>query len=124
MTSTPVPTSALEKAARVRLAERTNRGDACKAVCGRAVPTIVDYAKNHAVDLIVMGTQGRTGIAHLIIGSVAEGVVRTAPCPVLTTKPVAVGARTTETAGEAIAAGRVEHPHTLQRSSASDRAFA
>lgn len=45
---------------------------------------IVDYANGRKIDLIVMGTHGRTGVAHLMLGSVAERVVRTAPCPVLT----------------------------------------
>jgi len=47
---------------------------------------IVKYAKTHAVDLIVLGTHGRGGVAHLLLGSVAEKVVRTAPCPVLTVR--------------------------------------
>jgi nucleotide-binding universal stress UspA family protein len=45
---------------------------------------IVDYAAQHAIDLIVMGTHGRGAISHLLMGSVAERVVRTAGCPVLT----------------------------------------
>ncbi len=45
---------------------------------------IADYAKREHVDLIVMGTHGRTGLTHMFLGSVAERVVRTAPCPVLT----------------------------------------
>ena len=45
---------------------------------------IVKYAKEEGIDLIVMGTHGRPGLAHLLMGSVAEKVVRTAPCPVLT----------------------------------------
>ena len=45
---------------------------------------ILKYAETEHVDLIVMGTRGRTGAQHLIFGSVAEHVVRTAPCPVLT----------------------------------------
>lgn len=44
---------------------------------------IVDYARDMKIDLIVIGTRGRGGVAHLLMGSVAERVVRTAPCPVL-----------------------------------------
>jgi nucleotide-binding universal stress UspA family protein len=47
---------------------------------------IIDYAREHEVDLIVMGTHGRTGIEHALAGSVAERVVRGAPCPVLTVR--------------------------------------
>jgi nucleotide-binding universal stress UspA family protein len=45
---------------------------------------ILRYAKSTKIDLIVMGTHGRTGLARLALGSVAEAVVRAAPCPVLT----------------------------------------
>lgn len=45
---------------------------------------IVDFAKKQKVDSIVMGTHGRTGLAHLLMGSVAESVMRQAPCPVIT----------------------------------------
>jgi nucleotide-binding universal stress UspA family protein len=45
---------------------------------------IVDEAKRRKVDLIVMSTHGRTGLSHALLGSVAEKVVRTAECPVLT----------------------------------------
>ena len=48
---------------------------------------IIDYVKTEAIDLIVMGTHGRSGIEHILIGSVAEKVVRKAPCPVLTIRP-------------------------------------
>ncbi len=48
---------------------------------------IVDYASAHACDLIVMGTHGRRGLSRLTLGSVAERVVKTAPCPVLTINP-------------------------------------
>jgi len=48
--------------------------------------TIVDYAKDHRIDLIVMGTHGRGALAHMVMGSVAERVVRLAPCPVLTVR--------------------------------------
>ena len=44
------------------------------------------YAKDAGVDLIVMGTHGRGAVTHLLMGSVAERVVRTAPCPVLTVR--------------------------------------
>ena len=47
---------------------------------------ILEYAKNTKVDLIVMGTHGRGALAHAILGSVAERVVRFAPCPVLTVR--------------------------------------
>jgi nucleotide-binding universal stress UspA family protein len=46
--------------------------------------SIVEYAKANHIDLIVIGTHGRGGFARLFMGSVAERVVRTAPCPVLT----------------------------------------
>jgi nucleotide-binding universal stress UspA family protein len=51
---------------------------------GHAAPLISEVAETRPCDLIVMGTHGRTGVAHLFLGSVAEKVVRTAPCPVLT----------------------------------------
>ena len=53
---------------------------------GPAARTIVEYATTRRFDLIVMGTHGRTGVAHLLLGSVAEQVVRTASCPVLTVR--------------------------------------
>jgi nucleotide-binding universal stress UspA family protein len=51
---------------------------------GDAARAIVSYARDHAIDLVVLGTHGRTGFSHALLGSVAERVVRTAPCPVLT----------------------------------------
>jgi len=45
---------------------------------------IIETAKAQGCDLIVMGTQGRSGVAHFLVGSVAEKVVRKAECPVLT----------------------------------------
>jgi nucleotide-binding universal stress UspA family protein len=50
------------------------------------VYTILDYAKRNRIDLMVMGTHGRGPMAHLLMGSVAERVVRLAPCPVLTVR--------------------------------------
>ena len=51
---------------------------------GPASSEIVRVASEQHFDLIVMGTHGRTGLSHLLIGSVTEKVVRRAPCPVLT----------------------------------------
>lgn len=50
-------------------------------------PTIVEYAVNRDVDLVVMGTHGRRGVRRMLLGSVAEEVLRTVPCPVLTVRP-------------------------------------
>jgi nucleotide-binding universal stress UspA family protein len=47
---------------------------------------ITEYARREQIDLIIVGTHGRSGVAHLMMGSVAERVVRTAPCPVLTVR--------------------------------------
>lgn len=55
-------------------------------VTGPASIAIVALAEEIGADLIVMGTRGLTGIKHVLLGSVAERVVRTAPCPVLTVK--------------------------------------
>lgn len=51
---------------------------------GAAAETIGEFAREQQIDLIVMGTHGRRGWAHMFLGSVAERMVRTAPCPVLT----------------------------------------
>lgn len=51
---------------------------------GHAVDVVNDYAKHHGIDLIVIATHGRTGLSHVLLGSVAERIVREAPCPVLT----------------------------------------
>ena len=51
-----------------------------------AALTIINFAKEMNADVIIMGTHGRGAMAHLLMGSVAERVVRTAPCPVLTVK--------------------------------------
>ena len=61
---------------------------------GRPAETIRDVAIERGVDLIVMGTHGRGGVAHLLLGSVAEKVVRIAPCAVLTVRPDIAGSAT------------------------------
>lgn len=55
-------------------------------VRGRIGPAILTYADEHDVDLVVMGTEGRTGLNRLVTGSVAEHVVREAPVPVVTVR--------------------------------------
>jgi nucleotide-binding universal stress UspA family protein len=61
---------------------------------GDPVTEILETARETGCDLIVMGTHGRTGVGRLLLGSVAEAVLRKAPCPVLTMKasPPAHGA--------------------------------
>ena len=49
---------------------------------GKAARTIVSYADEHEVDRIVIGSHGRSGVSRILLGSVAETVVRRAPCPV------------------------------------------
>jgi nucleotide-binding universal stress UspA family protein len=53
---------------------------------GNAATEIVKFSAEHTIDLIVMGTHGRGLVGHVVLGSVAEKVVRTAPCPVLTVR--------------------------------------
>ncbi len=53
-------------------------------IAGSAAHVIPDQAERRNIDMIVMGTHGRTGFSHMLLGSVAERIVRTAPCAVLT----------------------------------------
>jgi nucleotide-binding universal stress UspA family protein len=66
---------------------RTALGDGTPVVIastsGDPAEEIVRYARTHDIDLIVVGTHGRTGLSRALLGSVAERVIRTAPCPVL-----------------------------------------
>lgn len=57
-----------------------------KLLTGPIANEITDFAQQGQFDLIVMGTHGRTGLRHLVLGSVAEKVVRTAHCAVLTVR--------------------------------------
>lgn len=77
--------AALEREARSRLLD----GVKVKTVLGAGSPyrEIVRIASRMHVDLIVISTHGATGLLHLMLGSVAERVVRLAPCPVLVVKP-------------------------------------
>jgi nucleotide-binding universal stress UspA family protein len=73
-------------------------------VFGPTGAMITAYAGDSGFDLIVMGTRGRTGLAHLLMGSVAESVIRTAHCPVLTVKSnAAVHARAADAAAASVA---------------------
>jgi nucleotide-binding universal stress UspA family protein len=71
---------------------------------------LVEYAGTERIDLIVIGTHGRGALSHLLLGSVAERVVRTAPCPVLTVRhPEREFVRSdTQAATSASAAGSAE----------------
>lgn len=92
VTDSPDGRTARLKDAQVRLARQLTAGGRAGLVAttgvifGGTARTIVDYAADNTFDLIVMGTHGRTGIAHLVMGSVAETVVRSALCPVLTVR--------------------------------------
>jgi nucleotide-binding universal stress UspA family protein len=57
-----------------------------RLIQGPVAQSIVEHAQDLGVDLIVMGTHGRTGLDHLLLGSVAERVVRLSACPVLTVR--------------------------------------
>ncbi|ELY48586.1 universal stress protein [Natronolimnohabitans innermongolicus] len=79
-----------EAAQALEEAERTaaDRGVETTTTIRQGVPQeeIVDAAETNAMDLIVMGTHGRSGLDHLVVGSVAEEVVRNAPVPVVTVR--------------------------------------
>lgn len=68
-----------------RANDRAGRPAVLAAVWGDPAEQILKYAQEHDVDLIVCGTHGRRGLDRLATGSVAEQIVRSAPCPVLTT---------------------------------------
>lgn len=79
-----------QKDAHQRLAASVPAADAGRATVVTTIATpyqeILRYAAENAVDLIVMGTHGRSGMSHMLLGSIAERVVRRAPCPVLTVR--------------------------------------
>jgi universal stress protein A len=88
----------LERQARLDLAQLLPQAQnakveiACQTVVGTPYLKILEVAAAERVDLIVIATHGRTGLSHLVVGSVAERVVRMAPCPVLTIRPAAATA--------------------------------
>jgi nucleotide-binding universal stress UspA family protein len=95
------PGDAAERLARVG-SSLANGGSVKTALLnGRVARQIVDYARSAKVRLIVIGTHGRTGVSRALLGSVAEAVVRLAPCPVLTVPPVALPSAATDDVPEA-----------------------
>jgi universal stress protein A len=81
----------LEDSARQQLAaivtdddRRTLHAEPIVRSAASAAQAIVDDARDQGIDVIVVGTHGRGGVSRVLLGSVAERVVRTAPCPVLT----------------------------------------
>ena len=82
----------IERESRLRLetmlpeAERERLQARVALLAGNPFIEIIRYAKANDIDLIVMGTHGRGPIAHMLLGSVAEKVVRKSPCPVLTVR--------------------------------------
>jgi nucleotide-binding universal stress UspA family protein len=68
-----------------RVQEAGLQGDSM-IVEGIPFQVIIETAESQDIDLIVIGTHGRTGLTHALMGSVAEKVVRLAPCPVLVTR--------------------------------------
>jgi len=81
------PADLTEEEAKLELVTPTEDIKLCrKFIIGSPADDLVNYAKENEIDLVVMGTHGRTGLSRLLMGSVAEGVVRRSPCPVLTIK--------------------------------------
>lgn len=75
---------ALFEDARERAEETGFAGDVVtRTVVGTPARSIVAYAEEENVDYVVMGSHGRSGVSRVLLGSVAESVVRRAPCPVL-----------------------------------------
>jgi nucleotide-binding universal stress UspA family protein len=85
----------IEAGVQVEMEKHLKRVEAAKLegdiaiVHGVPFQCIIDLAQEKNVDLIVMGTHGRTGLQHVLLGSVAEKIVRLAPCPVLVTRGTA-----------------------------------
>jgi len=94
--SAPLPAAAIEALAQTARDDLSKMGKKLEKTYGVAIETlvtdgpspaaIVELAKAQAADLIVMGTQGRTGLKHVLLGSVAEHVVRHSSIPVMTVR--------------------------------------
>ena len=105
----PAVQAELFEEAKARLAHRAasagNSGVkvSTEIIGGTSARSIVDYANHRGMNLIVMGTHGRSGMAHLLMGSVAEKVVRNAPCPVLTVRSLGVQPELLDTVADLVA---------------------
>lgn len=92
MTSKPLPDDETIKQLKEKLLEcvpeeiRSDMRIEPIVVQGVPFSEIISIAKEKEISVVVMGTHGRTGIAHIMLGSVSEKVVRKAPCPVLTVR--------------------------------------
>ncbi len=82
-------TAAADRLARIGMTAGGRVGAATEThvIAGAPAAVITEYAQQHEIDLVVMSTHGRTGLAHLTMGSVAERVLRKAQCPVLVIGP-------------------------------------
>lgn len=88
---------------KMRVAEQAIRDDVAVNEClkhGDPTDEIVGFANGEEVELIVMGTHGRTGLNRLVLGSVSDSVLRRAPCPVLFVKEKPSDQTSTDPAGE------------------------
>lgn len=85
-----------------------------EVVSGNPAQVIRKYAMDNEIDMVVMGTRGRTGLAHLAMGSVAKHVLRAAPCPVLVIGPHD---------GETVSLGRAAQVLATARSVESNETF-
>jgi nucleotide-binding universal stress UspA family protein len=67
----------------------TWRGQRCEALLGNGdvAEVVAEFVQRHGVDLVVLGTRSRAGLGKVILGSIAEEIIREAPCPVLTVGP-------------------------------------
>jgi universal stress protein A len=90
-----------EQAHHVRVETQVMEGD--------PVDMILRAAEETDCDVVVMGTHGRTGLGRLLMGSVAEAVIRKAPCPVLSVKPAPMRRKAVEESEEKAEAGAEEH---------------
>jgi nucleotide-binding universal stress UspA family protein len=109
----PAIEAELLEEAKSRLQHRVTATDRaeCRATTevlgGQSARAIIDCATERKIDLIIMGTHGRSGVAHFLMGSIAEKVVRTAPRPVMTVRqaPVANVPLGEQLPGEFVPAG-------------------